>query len=374
MKTKKLIICSPQLGILPESNLGGEVYDREILKAYCYLGHQVIVILPKNKPHFKHKNLIVYHLPFPFVWPPYLFNLFIIPYLFYIYSKHKFNILRIHSPYFVGLGALFFNLFNKKSSLIAVYHHLEEENYFFRLINRLFVKRWDKIITVSKFTKKQLIKNYKLKSNIIKVVYNGISLNHSTDKLGLINKLGLKNEKVLMYLGNINPRKNIEFLIKLMKSFKNKNIKLLISGKKNNQLRVKQKNIILTGFLPEKQKAGYLKYAHVFLMPSYKEGFGLSVLEAARCGIPAVVSNTSSLKEIVKDGKTGYLARLNNIKDWQVKIEKLLNNDNLRKKMGQNAREFSKQFTWEKSARKQIEIYKKVIGEKINQSVESVDQ
>ena len=113
----RIKVCSPQLGIAPESNSGGEVYDREVIKAFCNHGIKVITILPKNKPYLIDKNLKAYYLPFPFIWPPYLFNIFIIPWLFWLYKKYNFNVLRIHSPYFVGLGALVFKFFCRKEFL-----------------------------------------------------------------------------------------------------------------------------------------------------------------------------------------------------------------------------------------------------------------
>ena len=111
MPKEKIVICSPELGLSPTSNLGGEVYDREIIRELCSQGVKVITILPKKKPFISHKNLKVYYLPFASIWPPYLFNFLIIPWLFWLYRKYKFNILRIHSPYFVGFAAYLFKLF-----------------------------------------------------------------------------------------------------------------------------------------------------------------------------------------------------------------------------------------------------------------------
>lgn len=194
---EKLIVCSPQLGISPQSNLGGEVHDRELIRALCELGIKVIVILPKNKPFLPHKNLKVYYLPFSFVWPPYLFNLLIIPWLFWLYKKEKFQILRIHSPYFVGLGALFFKLFYSQVPLVANYYHLEENNYLFHLINKLLINKWNLIMTISQFSKKEIIKKYKIKLFKIKAGYCGInsSLKSKEKNQALIKKYQLKEKK-----------------------------------------------------------------------------------------------------------------------------------------------------------------------------------
>lgn len=366
---KKIIVCSPQLGISPNSNLGGEVYDREIIKGLCDLGIEVVVILPKNKPYTACKNLKVYYLPISHVSPPFLFNILIIPYLFSIYKKHKFNILRVHSPYFVGLGGLFFRLFNKKVSLVVIYHHLEDK-LFYKLINKVFINSWDKIITVSKFTKKELLKNFKVKKDNIKVIYNGVSKKFKSQfkDTDLIKKYNLKGKNVLLYFGQINQRKNVLFLLKLVKKLKYPNFVLLICGDGNQKDLLEKKSrdwgldnkIIFTGFIPENKKVDYYNLGDIFLYPSKLEGFGLSVLEAAACQTAVVVSNKGSLPELVIDGKTGYLAKYNIIADWKLKVEKLLKNDQLRKKLSYSAEKFSKQFSWEKAAKENLKIFKSV--------------
>lgn len=367
----RLIICSPQLGIAPESNSGGEVHDREVIRSFCKQGIKVIVILPKNKSYLPHKNLKVYYLPLPFIWPPYLFNILIIPHLFWLYKKYKFNILRVHSPYFVGLGAWFFKLFHPKIPLVVTYHHLEEQKPFFDLINRFFINCWDYIICVSRFTKKEINKNYKVDKKKISVVYNGIAdyFKPKKKREDLIEKYSLENKKVCLFLGGLKQRKNVGFLLKVMTRIKLPNVKLLIGGggglykKLNNQAKKLwiQDKVIFPGFIPENEKVDYYNLADIFLFASKKEGFGMPVIEAAACGIPTVASDVSSLKELIIDGKTGYLVRLNDLDDWKKKIEKLLKNDNLRKKMAKAAQKFSQKFSWNTNIRKQIKIYKKLL-------------
>ena len=367
---EKIIVCSPQLGISPNSNLGGEVYDREIIEGLCHLGIEVIVILPKNKLYTPCKNLKVYYLPFKHIWPPILFNILIIPYLFSIYKKHKFNVLRVHSPYFVGLGGLIFKFFNKKVPLIVIYHHLEDR-FFYKLINKIFINYWDRIITVSNFTKRELTKNYNLGRDKVKVIYNGVDkiFKPGLKNKGLVKKYNLKGKKVLLYLGQINKRKNILFLLELIKNLNYPKFVLLIcgDGKQKKELEKKSEDwglgnkIIFTGFILENKKADYYNLGDVFLYPSKLEGFGLSVLEAAACQKALVVSDKGSLPEIVVDNQTGLIARFNDLVDWQLKVEKLLKNYQLRKKLGLQAEKFSKMFSWERSAKENIKIFKKLI-------------
>lgn len=367
---KRLVICSPQLGISPESNLGGEVYDRELIKKLCQQGVKLILILPKNKVYLPHKNLKVYLLPFSHIYPPYLFNFLIIPYLFWLYRKEKFNILRIHSPYFTGLGAIIFKLFYPKIPVVATYHHLEENKYFYELINKLFIKRWDMVVTDSKFSQKEIIAKYKIKQNKIKVVYPGINRKFKPKAKNnfLIKKYKLENSIILMYLGRLIKRKNLFFLLQIVKNLAKKNWKLMICGdgpllsrlrKQTKKLKI-EKKVIFTGLINEKEKVNYYNLADIFLFPSQKEGFGFSLLEASACGIPVVTANNSSLRELIINAKTGYLARTNDLKDWLIKITRLLSNNKLRTAMGNKARLFSRMFSWQKTAKKQLEILNKL--------------
>jgi len=361
-----MTICSPQLGIAPESNSGGEVYDREVIKALCKQGVKVVVILPLGKPYPKIDNLKVYYLPFPFIWPPFIFNFLIIPYLFYIYWKHKFNILRVHSPYFVGLGALVFRFFYPKIFMSATYHHLEEKKIY-SLANCFFMKQWDWIITDSKASQKDFAENCFFDRRKMKVISPGVNKRFKPKKRNknLIQKYQLENKKVILFLGGLKRRKNLGFLLELISKIEYHQSKVLIAGSGSLQNRMEQQaerlnivdKIIFCGFIAEKEKVDYYNLADIFVFPSRKEGFGMPVIEAGACGVPCIASNVYSLKEIIVDGETGFLAELNNISDWKRKMEKLLKNDKLRQRMGENARNFSKNFSWEKCAEKQLKIY-----------------
>jgi len=368
-----VVVCSPELGIGPEANLGGEVYDRETIKALCQLGIKVLVVLPKNKTHFTHRNLKVYYLPFSFVWPPYLFNLLIIPYLFWLKRKEEFNVLRIHSPYFVGLGALFFKIFYPKTPLITTYHHLEK-NKLFHLINKLFIRQWDRIIADSRFCQKEIRNRYKVSTKKIKIVSPGLTRDFkpAKKKEELMKRFGLVDQLILLYLGQLSERKNVQFLLEVLKEISSPKVKLLIAGRGPEEKRLKAKarslglgkKVIFAGLIPEKEKADFYNLGDVFLLPSQKEGFGMTVVEAAACGLPAIVSDNSSLKEVIEDGKTGFLAETNNLEDWKSKINKLLGDKELREKMGRQARKFSQKFSWQKAAEKRIKIYRSLARER----------
>lgn len=181
------------------------------------------------------------------------------------------------------------------------------------------VKNSKKIITISEFTKSEIIKYYRVKKENITVAYPSIAeryqkISESKDKINnnsdLINKYKIKNEYIL-YIGTLQPRKNISRLIgayyELLKKTTNKKINLVIVGKKGwlyDEMfeKVKslglQENVIFLDFIPDEDMSEIYRNAKCFILPSLYEGFGIPVIEAMACGTPTVISNTSSLPEV----------------------------------------------------------------------------
>ena len=104
------------------------------------------------------------------------------------------------------------------------------------------------------------------------------------------------------------------------------------------------------GFLPREDLVQLLHRAHVFLNPSPKEGWGLTVVEANACGVPVVGSNRPGLKDSILKDKTGFLAEYGNVQEFAEKGLELLTNRDLWKQMSQRALEWSRSLTWERTA------------------------
>lgn len=302
-----MIICSPQLGLSPESNLGGEVYDREMLKGLDALGVQTVIILPWGKKYPPLKHAKIYFLPLPFVYPPWLFNVLILPYLFFLYSKFKFDILRVHSPYFVGPTAILFGCIFRNVKIIPSYLHLEPDNKFYDLIDRLLLPRWKLITTISETTGSEIGSRYRIDTERIIVVPCGVEKKYrpvAKNKL-LLKKFGLDGRTILLYLGQFIERKNITFLLKVIRELPASFVLVLCgdgSERKMLERMCSDENltgkVVFTGFVLEKDKLDYYNLADVFLCPSLKEGFGLSVNEALACGKKVIASNLPVFNEI----------------------------------------------------------------------------
>lgn len=366
-------ICSPQLGLAPKSVLGGEVFDREILLGLSKKGIKVEIILPKNKPCDKNiKNWDISYLPISH-FPAFLGNFLIIPYLFKSYQKNKFEILRIHQPQYLGLGCLFFKVFNRDLKLVATYHQFRESK--FGLFSRFINNFWDHIICDSEFVKKKISERYKVPRSRITVVHNGVPsyLKPTKKDSMLIKDLNINGKIVLLFMGLFVERKNPLFLLDVLSrsDLKSRSDLILIfwgKGQLESQIRTRAKELGINDkiriqkplFGPEKNRIHNL--CDIFVHPSVDEGFALAPLEAMACAKPIVITRGYSSGEAVEDGVNGILCDVNNRQSWTSAIKKLVANEILRKKMGvAGFAKVKKEFQWQIAVEKHAEVFRNKI-------------
>ena len=213
---------------------------------------------------------------------------------------------------------------------------------------RKLCRRADEIWTVSCSTEWDLNGLYNVSTEKIKIKpiirnLKCIKKNvNNRDKLREVQKKYKLPEKFILYLGTVEPRKNIINLVKSFEYLKqnnevNEEYKLVIAG----QLGWRYKSIIdyiekskfnneiiLTSFVDQKDKPYFYQLARVFVFPSLFEGFGIPVLEAMASGVPVITSNNSSLPEIV--GRAGTMIDPDNVGDMVDAIELLINDNELR--------------------------------------------
>ena len=267
----------------------------------------------------------------------------------------------------------------QKTRKVITIHDLSFEHFphFFSLRKRFWqrflmaakkeVKNADSIIAVSESTKQDLIKMYQLAPAKIKVIYSGISEKFKEAKasLSIKAKYGLPDNFVL-YFGTLEPRKNLIGLIKAFELLRQKHsIKLVIAGSKGwlfkdiFQQAKKSKfkdDIIFTGFVEEQDKPDLYNLSSLFIYPSFFEGFGFPPLEAMACGIPTIVSHSSSLPEIVADG--AIMIDPYNIDEMAWAMDTALTDKKVREHLKQKGIEQAKKFSWEKCARQTLAMLK----------------
>lgn len=240
------------------------------------------------------------------------------------------------------------------------------------IITYLSVKKADKIIAISNFTKCELEKNYgKDISNKTYVVLNGFN-NFSKEQLNIDNIntsiLKLKEQPYLLTVSTISPRKNIDGLIKAYNNSKVKqNLKLVIAGangwlyedvfKLVDKLELNDR-IVFTGKINDDELKFLYKNSQAFVYVSFYEGFGLPPLEAMSYEIPCIVSNTSSLPEVV--GEAAIKVNPNSIDEIKEAIDYLMLNRNQYNRCVLLGKENVNKFSWRKCAKGSYEIIDKV--------------
>lgn len=374
LETRQIVICSPQLGLSPNSVLGGEVYDREILLGLAKKNVKIDIILPKNLKIDKDvKNWFVTNLPIRRI-PAILFNLIIIPYLFLVYKKTNFQILRLHSPQFIGLGALFFKIFAPRIKIIATYHQFREAKIFG--LGRFLNHKWDHIICDSQFVKSKIIKEYKIDIKKVTAIHNGVpSYLKPKEKDGkLLKKYNLKDKIVLLYMGLFIERKNPLFLLDLLSKItqRRSDLVLIFLGegplkpkiiRRAEKLKLSSRIRILDPMYGAK-KAKIHNLADIFVHPALDEGFALAPLEAMACAKPIVMTKGYSAGEAVEDGTNGFLCYSNDTNHWSEKLNELINGKGLRERMGKASFEkVKKEFQWNMAAEKHLKILKELVNE-----------
>lgn len=188
----------------------------------------------------------------------------------------------------------------------------------------LSAKQASKIITISEASKKDIIKYYGIDEKNISVVYPGYDEARFNTKVVPSKKYG----NYILYLGTLQPRKNLERLIEAFKLLKT-DCKLVIAGMINegrggwmNEKIKGDKNIILTGYVPEEEKPGLYAGAKAYVLPSLYEGFGIPPIEAMAVGTPVIVSRISSLPEICGEAAT-YIEDPYSIESIRTALEKI---------------------------------------------------
>jgi glycosyltransferase involved in cell wall biosynthesis len=285
--------------------------------------------------------------------------------LIYIVSTWNFPVFissyfseKYKKPYIISpRGHLYFDVLKKKFWKKLPYYYIFLKRY----LNRAFIHytTYDEALNCHSFLK--------LKSKYF-VVPNGIELN----EFQKIKKLENKDKKIILFLGRINWKKGLDILISAYaKILKERNdLHLLIVGNDEDGYieRVKRwiknygiiKDVTFTGILTGEEKLKVYSKSDIFVLPSYSENFGMSVIEAMACGIPVIISEKVGLSNEIRKNKAGLVVETNEESLYKG-IKTLLDNENLRKECVENANKLVENYDINKVAEKMIEIYEKIV-------------
>ncbi len=237
-----------------------------------------------------------------------------------------------------------------------------------------------RIFTISQSSKNDILKEYQKQAQEVLVTYPGIknaesNMNDAVSKKDLQKKFGISGVYIL-FVGTLQPRKNIERLIeayaRVKQNVKNeKDLQLVIVGKKGwlyepileapKRLGISE-SVKFLEFVDDNELPSLYKNAILFVLPSLYEGFGLPVVEAMKYGTPVITSNVSSLPEA--GGDAALYINPESVEDIAKAIEKLLDNPKLREQMVKKGYQHIKQFSWEKAAKETLDVLEEM-GSKV---------
>lgn len=245
-----------------------------------------------------------------------------------------------------------------------------------KTVYNLMVKKADKIIAVSQSTKKDLEDLFKIPEEKVKVIYSGLDKRFfnspAIDAQKVLAKFGI-TKKYILFLGTLEPVKNISRLLESFATFKEEykksnkkfDYQLVLAGKrgwlaKEYSQTAKDlglaKDVAFTGYIIGDELVPLFKNAEFFIMPSLYEGFGMTVLEAFATGTPAIVSDVSSIPEIA--GDAAELVNPLDVKGIADAMIKFATDENLRNSYREKGLRQVEKFDWEKTARETLEVYK----------------
>ncbi len=234
----------------------------------------------------------------------------------------------------------------------------KKDLYKLSLWGKFSVKKASSIITISGSSKDDIMKEYGVSEAKISIIPVGIKeiIKEKMNKVSFLKKYSIENPYIL-FVGTLQPRKNVERLIEAFSKLKNTDIDLVLVGKKGwqyeNILKAPEKfgvssRVDFLHNVSNEDLPLFYENAVCFVLPSLYEGFGLPVLEAMKYGCPVATSDVSSLPEAGGDAAVYFDPE--DVDSISTKLAELVDNKELRSKLVQKGYAHIKKFSWEKSA------------------------
>lgn len=245
-----------------------------------------------------------------------------------------------------------------------------------RIFTRYSIRKAKAIITISEFSKRDIIRLYGINEKKVKVIYlapdRAFSTVTDSNSLKKIKERYNTGERFILYVGSILNRRPIETLLKAFSKViaEEKWLRLVIVGENRtsprkdivdiiDRLGIKD-SVIHLNYVPDDELALLYKAAQIFIYPSFYEGFGLPVVEAMASGTPVIVPNLASLPEVVDD--CGILLEHLNEDEIKTAIFRLIRDESLRNEFSKMGKERARNFSWRNSAQNHLNLFREVLS------------
>jgi glycosyltransferase involved in cell wall biosynthesis len=252
-------------------------------------------------------------------------------------------------------------------------------NWFLRIFEEKMLKRSNKIIAVSDFTRRELLQYYKVREDKIRVIHNGVDTNKfqpASDKRKAKQELGFNpDDTTILSVGRLYARKGLFTLIESMPAVVRKfpRAEFIISGKGQSDEMKKlvahaQKlgildNIVFTGYYPDRKLPRLYQAADVFAFSTFYENLPFAVLEALSTGLPVVTTSVGGIPEMIDDGKNGFLVEPFNSRELSDRILYYLEHPGAASEMSFMARKvIEERFDWRLIVKKVLAVYGEALG------------
>jgi glycosyltransferase involved in cell wall biosynthesis len=287
-----------------------------------------------------------------------------------IINKHEIGLVHSNSRTTQVLGCLL----NRLQGTV----HVSTCHGFFkrRFFRKIFPCWGEAVIAISESVKEHLVNDFKVSQNNIYIIHNGVDVEKSKiknqkSKIELKKEYGLKDGPVVGIIARLSDVKGHIYLIKAMSNVLKKipRAQLLIVG----EGRMKEELIKLVKGLGMGKSVFFisrvmnteeiLPIMDIFVMPSLKEGLGLALMEAMACGLAVIGSDVGGIKTLIQQGRNGLLVKPEDSQQLQDAILELLNDEQKRKFLGENAQDYIIQnFSEGKMIRETEEVYLRCLG------------
>jgi glycosyltransferase involved in cell wall biosynthesis len=238
----------------------------------------------------------------------------------------------------------------------------ENQNWFskkYLLIHKFILKRIVKnsrnILTVSKFSKNEILNHFKINSDKVQIVYNGVSEFEECQK-----RMNFEEKEYILVVGSLDKRKNISSVIEAFKLLNNKELKLVIVGAQNKDVfnsainDFESENVLFLTDITDSELCSLYKNAVCYINVSLYEGFGLPVLEAMNLNCPVILSDIQVFRELY-DGLAIFV-NPNDIVEIKNALEEILDNIDLRNDLVSKAKKSIKRYSFKDSSIKIVDL------------------